>query len=569
MSNFSYQEIEQNFLQLKKDLTNLKNELKNLGNNEFHLIVENAGEGIVVVQDFKIVYANKKISQITKYSVEEIKSLPLETFVYKDDLDRVLLNLEKRFKGLPVEKEYDFRLVTKDGEIRWFHIRPVIIQWNGKKAVLDFLVDITERKKLEQNLENAISILNATLESSYDAILVVSKDREVLYYNNKFLEMWGIPKESVKTKPTTELLKIAKQKVKNPDEFERKVQKLYKNNDYYSHDFIEMKDGKLLERYSVPYEVDGEAKGIVWFTRDITEKKKFEQKIIESEKKYRELVETVNSIVLRWKPDGTITFINKFGASFFEYDIDELVGKNVLDTIVPDKSIDGRNLNLMIKDIVRNPFSYEKNENENITKTGKRVWILWANKPVFDESGKLVEILSIGNDITEKKEYEKKLIKLATTDILTGVYNRLKFEEIFRQKIEDSKRYGNILSLAVIDIDFFKKINDTYGHQTGDKVLKGITSLIKNSIRKSDIFARWGGEEFVLLLPEIPKEKALILLERLRKAIERTDFHGIKTTISIGLTQFFADDDEKTFLSRADKALYKAKEAGRNKVIML
>ncbi|MGM0419319.1 MAG: GGDEF domain-containing protein, partial [Thermodesulfobacteriota bacterium] len=130
------------------------------------------------------------------------------------------------------------------------------------------------------------------------------------------------------------------------------------------------------------------------------------------------------------------------------------------------------------------------------------------------------------------------------------------------------KRYETPLSLMILDIDYFKNINDTFGHQTGDKVLKELSQLIQTTIRDSDYFFRIGGEEFALLLPNTSTKNAGDSARRLRKKTEQNNFTKVnKITVSIGLTQYIQDEDEDSFIKRADTALYKAKENGRNRVV--
>lgn len=161
---------------------------------------------------------------------------------------------------------------------------------------------------------------------------------------------------------------------------------------------------------------------------------------------------------------------------------------------------------------------------------------------------------------------------LSVTDGLTGLYNRRHFEHNVEREFLRAKRYASALSLAMIDIDHFKDINDTYGHQYGDYVLREISKMVFESFRKTDMVYRYGGEELAVILTETSIENAIIPLERLRIKISEHDFlyHGQKTnlTISVGLSSYLIKMDSKTDLIEcADKALYKAKEDGRNKVV--
>lgn len=161
------------------------------------------------------------------------------------------------------------------------------------------------------------------------------------------------------------------------------------------------------------------------------------------------------------------------------------------------------------------------------------------------------------------------LIECSTRDPLTNAYNRLKFNESLISQIELAKRYGNTFSLIMFDIDHFKKLNDENGHIFGDKVLIEITGLVKAYIREVDIFARWGGEEFVILLPQTNCSEASALAERLRKVIfKESSKKSIMITCSFGVTSFSGDrDDIHSLMNRVDMALYRAKKNGRNMVV--
>lgn len=157
--------------------------------------------------------------------------------------------------------------------------------------------------------------------------------------------------------------------------------------------------------------------------------------------------------------------------------------------------------------------------------------------------------------------------RLAETDPLTQIYNRLKFEKLFDLEIRRAQRYKTALALIMFDADHFKRINDTYGHQTGDYVLVELARIVNESIRDVDLFARWGGEEFMVLAPGIALAEAMDLAERLRAAIEGFPFREVgKVTCSFGATALKEGDDMAALSKRADEALYRAKERGRNRV---
>jgi PAS domain S-box-containing protein len=147
---------------------------------------------------------------------------------------------------------------------------------------------------------------------------------------------------------------------------------------------------------------------------DITQRKQAELRVADSEQKYRELVEHANSIILRWNSAGEITFLNEFGQRYFGYTAAEIIGRHVIDTIVPPTDSDGQNLQFMMEQICANPPAFEQNVNQNMRRNGERVWIAWTNKFVCDDQGKIVEILSIGSDITEQRRADDTIRELNT-----------------------------------------------------------------------------------------------------------------------------------------------------------
>ncbi len=162
----------------------------------------------------------------------------------------------------------------------------------------------------------------------------------------------------------------------------------------------------------------------------------------------------------------------------------------------------------------------------------------------------------------------QRLLKVSVTDALTGIFNRGKFDKELKKWVAISKRYNSPLSLVLFDLDNLKNINDTYGHLVSDKVLVGITKLVLKIIRETDIFARWGGDEFMLLLPNTQEQQAVQLAKRIRISIYEHDFDVVgQVSCSFGVVSLKKDDDITSFFHRADIMLYSAKNSGKNVVI--
>ena len=216
-------------------------------------------------------------------------------------------------------------------------------------------------------------------------------------------------------------------------------------------------------------------------------------------------------------------------------------------------------------------------------KDGSYVWVRCRGMVIRDDSGKPIRLLGVHYDVTKLKETEAllkqkniELEKLARHDYQTSLFNRYAFAEVFEQQVLLASREQVPLSLAMIDIDHFKNINDSFGHQHGDKILIEVAHCLQSLVRDSDILGRFGGEEFIVLMFNTSHKEARLAAERIRKGIEHCILSGTKpVTVSIGIStlgeksiagiDLAPSEIYDEMLSRSDKALYKAKQTGRNK----
>lgn len=181
-------------------------------------------------------------------------------------------------------------------------------------------------------------------------------------------------------------------------------------------------------------------------------------------------------------------------------------------------------------------------------------------------------VITLYTDITERKAFEKRLIDMATRDKLTGLINRREFFTIAAHEEERAKREGHVVSVMMLDADYFKKINDTYGHAAGDDVLRDLAANCRKIFRKTDVVGRYGGEEFAVMLPGSEERMAKVIAERIRSSIEQStvmvDDEEISYTVSIGIACAIGKDVRiEELLDRADRALYTAKAEGRNRAV--
>jgi len=203
---------------------------------------------------------------------------------------------------------------------------------------------------------------------------------------------------------------------------------------------------------------------------------------------------------------------------------------------------------------------------------GGRQDVMVLKSAYLDEEGRPVGIIGVLTDITDRKAMERELRRLATTDSLTGAFNRRHFLAAAATEVERAHRYGNPLSVLMLDVDHFKRINDRYGHAIGDEALRRLTECMRATLRDIDIVGRLGGEEFAVLLPETSRDGAVITAERLRLVISQAkvalaDGQELSFTVSIGIAvPKGAESSVEILLAQADKALYTAKAKGRNQV---
>lgn len=196
-------------------------------------------------------------------------------------------------------------------------------------------------------------------------------------------------------------------------------------------------------------------------------------------------------------------------------------------------------------------------------------WFLLRVTELCDKNGDRTGAVVSHQDVTSRRLLEERLKMIADTDELTGLPNRRKFLRLAKDALQAVKKSGARVSLVVLDLDRFKEVNDTLGHDAGDETLRQIADQLSRGLRPGDILARWGGEELVVMLPETDQWGGILVAERLRARIEaysiETTTASFSVTASFGVTQLLeTDDDLRAALARADKALYDAKEAGRN-----
>lgn len=420
--------------------------------------------------------------------------------------------------------------------------------------------DVTERKEAVDDLKELNSLLEATLESTADGILVVDQEGRIIRYNQKFVELWDIPDSVLETRDDSRALAYVLAQLKDPDGFLKKVNELYAHADEESFDIIEFKNGRIFERYSKPQRVDGSTIGRVWSFRDITARRRAEEDLKESEERYRITVE-YSSDGIGLVRGAVHIYVNQKFVEIFGYDSpEEIIGKPISLMIHPDDREKVKEINQKRQ---RGEAVPEKYEFKGVRKDGLPVFIeITARRIVYQ--GEAVSLVFM-RDVSQRRQAEEQLRTLSLVDDLTGLYNRRGFLTLAEQELKMANRLKRGMFLLFADLDHLKEINDGYDHLEGDKALITVADIIKDTYRSPDIIARLGGDEFVILAIEGASESSPEnLCSRLNQSLELSNIRENRPyllSLSMGVVRYDPDRpvSVEELINQADRLMYKEK----------
>lgn len=435
---------------------------------------------------------------------------------------------------------------------------------------------LTKANQLAVDAEVAYLELDQIFKSAAGGILVIDTQLKVLRFNEAFLKTVKMEKAEVKGRECCDifpssLCHTSQCPLEEIKKGKRRVQCEVEKVD---------KDGAVVFYMitSTPLRgLDADLLAMVTNIVDITARVEAEKALRENEERFRLVSEKAPFGQSILRHDQTFEYLNPEFTKVFGYTLEDIPTEQAwLENAYPDEVYRAGVVETMTNH--KGPRNGSEDEGERVfTVTCKN-----GHEKIID-----LEVVDIGNqrkvityvDVTDRKRAEealkmseKRYKELSTVDDLTGLYNKRHMKDLLNSEMDRALRYQRSLSLMLMDIDNFKHYNDTYGHTQGDQVLAKIGQIISNSIRKSDAACRYGGEEFVVIMPDTHCKAAVKVAERIREKFASVDFfpspdEKIRKTVSIGVTELLQDEDGKNLIERADQNMYQAKEGGKNRVV--
>ncbi|MCH9638139.1 MAG: EAL domain-containing protein [Betaproteobacteria bacterium] len=525
----------------------------------FASIIQQSGQGIMIHQNFQPLFVNQAFADLLAYpnpdhilTIKDIRCL-----FAKSDLAAIERFYQSCLDGKQSSWRYEFEVERADGQLIWLSNNSFRISINGEWALCDSFLDISEHKQIEQR--NAL--LATVVEQMDDGVEITDDKVNIIYVNPAYERITGYALEETLGKTPAELLRPKGVDDMSYKAFEQSVIKhgsgrtqfvsQRKNGDQWISDTtvtaVEEKDGRV-EKY-------------VAIKRDITARERSEQELKRSEQHFRGLMEHAVDAIFVHDLEGRFIMVNQRACESLGYEQNELLQLSVQNI---ECGITGDSLLQLWEKLKLGPISIE---GYHARKNGSQFPVeLHIGK--FD-SANIELIIAIARDITKRKKNEQKLYKLAYFDSLTGLPNRKLGREKLVKTLAASKRNQRNGALLFIDLDDFKKVNDTMGHHVGDKFLKRFANQLVNCLRASDSVSRLGGDEFMVVAIDEQEDGNIDFLAQRIADLCQNPFkikgREVYMSASIGISLFPQDSTDPNVLMRnADTAMYRAKSRGRS-----
>lgn len=508
-----------------------------------HCIIDSEGNFIKV---------NKALENLVGQTECELLKQNIIDFVHPDDVvvtRAALPGLNERQKITGAINRYR----CKNSTYRY-------IDWNiypDGKWLYVVARDVTERIENECELAYNRSLIDATLESTADGILVVDNEQRIRQYNGKFVDMWRVPAALLEQNMNEQLLQHILLQVVNPEEYLAQIRQLYATPDVKSLETVALVDGRILERFSQPQKYAGKITGRFWSFRDITERRKVEDTLSESENRFRMLFERHSAPMLTINPNtSAIIDANQAASALYGWSVDELRTMNLLQLNVLPR------LNVSEKYDSLSELNSAGVELLHRLKDGSlRDVEIFSNRIAIRGEEVLYSVI---HDITVRKLAEADSAYLSFHDALTGLYNRRYFESELQQM--DNERQ---LPIAIIscDVNSLKMTNDIFGHAQGDQLIVTAARILQSSCRSGGIVVRYGGDEFMMFLPRCKQAEVAEIANLIHAKCRKEMVNGVPVSLALGFAiKNQLKEDINAVSSLAETRMYKNKYSDDNRV---
>ncbi len=530
----------------------------------------------------KFIYVNKKLADSLGYTKKEMLGMhmkdivaPESHHVFSERSREFLKSGRVRVESFVIKTKYEGKII---GEMSSMAFYDNAGKYCGAKAVFKDRTKILEIERLEKKYE---SMLEDGINALDHIIIILDHTLHVKWASTSVQKYFGIDKTQIIGEDMRGILQDKiKPLLQESEPFLNNLFAAYESNvgmESIECEILSLAGGEnyIIEHWSYPISHGDLKGGRIEIFRDITARKKSEETLEYYYKKIHAIMEHAVEGIVELKTDNTIEFVNRSFQVLLGYSEMEMLNKSLSDFILPDERTRLVSIKLIRK----------AREVTFVKKDGTLLYTLMSSIPlVFGTQPP--HALCFISDITETKMAGLKLrdanltlralndslLDVSLRDVRTGVYNFRYLSERLLEEIKRAKRYFRPLSVIMIDIDFFKTVNDTYGHSYGDVILKDFTQLLKKSVRETDVVVRSGGEEFVVFLSETDAYGASTVAHKIVKAVKSEllgeEKRKVQLTISIGIAAFpdVGVTDAASLLDAADRAMYQSKAKGRNNV---